>query len=103
MSRSQRTALVRAMGIPGRYVSGYFHPNPKGAIDEKVAVESHAWAEVWLGEWWPIDPTNEVPVGSRHVLMARGRSYRDVTPLKGVYSGSPSSPPPGLVEMPRRA
>jgi transglutaminase-like putative cysteine protease len=26
-------------------------------------------------------------VGSRHVLLARGRDYADVRPLSGIYSG----------------
>ncbi len=75
----------------------------QGAIGETVVGESHAWAEVWLGDWWPVDPTNPVPVGSSHVLVARAREYRDVTPLKGIYSGSPSSTPTVLVELTRRA
>lgn len=96
-------ALLRAMGIPARYVSGYFHPGSEAAIGETVVGESHAWAEVWLGDWWPVDPTNPVRVGSSHVLVARGREYRDVTPLRGIYSGSPSSTPTVLVEITRRA
>jgi transglutaminase-like putative cysteine protease len=26
-------------------------------------------------------------VGSRHVLLARGRDYADVRPISGIYSG----------------
>jgi len=80
-------ALTRPLGIPARYVSGYLHPAPHPDIGTVHRGESHAWAEVWLGDWVPIDPTNgEVP-GLRHVLVARGRDYRDVAPLRGVYSG----------------
>ena len=56
-----------------------------------------------MGGWSPFDPTNDVPVGERHVLVALGRDYRDVTPLKGVYSGSPSSTTSVTVELTRRA
>ncbi|MDQ1403642.1 MAG: hypothetical protein QOG03_1958 [Actinomycetota bacterium] len=93
--------LLRAMGIPARYVSGYLHPNPEAAVGEPVVGESHAWVEAWVGDWVAFDPTNTTPVGPRHVLVARGRDYRDVTPLKGVYSGAPMSVPTVAVELTR--
>jgi transglutaminase-like putative cysteine protease len=80
-------AMLRSVGLPARYVSGYLHPVPDAAIGEPVTGESHAWVEVWLGQWWAYDPTNRVPVGERHVVVARGREYGDVPPLKGVYRG----------------
>lgn len=96
-------AVLRSMGIPARYVSGYFLPKRDAAVDETVLGESHAWAEAWVGGWRPVDPTNPVDVAHRHVVVARGRDYRDVTPLKGVYSGSSSSTQTVRVEMTRRA
>jgi transglutaminase-like putative cysteine protease len=79
--------LARSLGIPARYVSGYLHPDRHALIGTAAQGQSHAWAEVWAGEWTPVDPTNgEVP-GLRHVIVARGRDYRDVAPLKGIYSG----------------
>jgi len=95
-------ALLRAMGIPARYASGYFHPRPDADPGETVHGESHAWAEAWTGGWQPFDPTNDVPVAERHVLVARGRDYRDVTPLKGIISGAPSATPDVLVELTRQ-
>jgi transglutaminase-like putative cysteine protease len=80
-------AMLRAVGLPARYVSGYLHPVPDARIGEEVSGESHAWVEVWLGAWWPYDPTNRIPIGERHVVVARGREYGDVSPLKGVYRG----------------
>lgn len=80
-------ALLRELGIPARYCSGYLHPDPDAAVGAEVTGESHAWVQVWLGSWWAYDPTNQVPVGERHVLVAHGRDYTDVTPLKGIYSG----------------
>jgi transglutaminase-like putative cysteine protease len=79
--------LLRAAGIPARYVSGYLHPGKQPAVGETVAGESHAWVEIWLGAWWGFDPTNGVPAGERHVVVAYGRDYVDVVPLKGVYAG----------------
>jgi transglutaminase-like putative cysteine protease len=80
--------VVRAMGIPARYVSGYMFPSPETDVGEDVAGESHAWVEVWTGDWYPPDPTHGVPVGERHVVVARGRDYGDVPPLKGIYRGA---------------
>jgi transglutaminase-like putative cysteine protease len=84
-------ALVRSLGIPCRYVSGYLHPKKDPALNETVEGQSHAWVEWWCGGWEGHDPTNGVPTGKRHVLVARGRDYTDVTPLKGIYNGPPSS------------
>ena len=41
-------ALTRAIGIPARYVSSYAFG--------KNGWEPHAYAEVWLGSWVPVDP-----------------------------------------------
>ena len=96
-------ALLRTMGIPARYASGYFHPQADAQIGDTVHGESHAWCEAWTGDWWPFDPTNAVAIGERHVLVARGRDYRDVPPLKGIVSGAPSTTPAVSVELTRHA
>ncbi|MGN9842071.1 transglutaminase family protein [Nonomuraea sp. H19] len=83
--------LLRAAGLPARYVSGYLHPRPDAEIGEAVAGQSHAWVEYWAGEWLPLDPTNRTYVGEAHVVVARGRDYSDVPPLKGIYQGPPGS------------
>ncbi|MDQ1705612.1 MAG: hypothetical protein QOF18_1978, partial [Frankiaceae bacterium] len=62
--------LLRAVGIPSRYVSGYLHPVADAECGVKVVGESHAWIEVWTGGWWGHDPTNDVAVGERHVTVA---------------------------------
>jgi transglutaminase-like putative cysteine protease len=80
-------ALLRAAGLPARYVSGYLHPAVEAGIGETMTGESHAWVEFWAGDWIAADPTSLAEVGSRHVLLARGRDYADVRPLSGVYSG----------------
>lgn len=83
--------LLRAMGIPARYVSGYLHSQPEAELGEVVRGESHAWIEAWTGGWWAYDPTNAIPIGERHAWVAVGRDYADVPPLKGIYSGGQSS------------
>lgn len=83
-------ALLRAAGVPARYVSGYLHTGNDARPGDTVSGESHAWVEAWLGDWWPFDPTNGVAVGERHAVVGRGRDYGDVPPLKGVHSaGTP--------------
>jgi transglutaminase-like putative cysteine protease len=82
---------LRGLGIPARYVSGYLHPKASADIGETVEGESHAWIEWWAGEWVGFDPTSLGPAGTDHVLVARGRDYTDVTPLKGIYAGPTGS------------
>ena len=96
-------AVLRAMNIPARYVSGYFYPNADGVVGVELLGESHAWVEAWTGEWLPHDPTNGVPVDERHVIVARGRDYYDVAPMRGIYSGPPGSSNEVSVKLTRRA
>ncbi len=96
-------ALLRAMGIPARYVSGYLHTKPDAAPKETVRGESHAWIEAWTGGWWGYDPTNGIPVGPRHIWVALGRDYADVAPLKGIYSGGDATALEVTVDITRLA
>jgi transglutaminase-like putative cysteine protease len=75
-------ALLRAVEVPARYVSGYVHrPNKES--------QSHAWCEAWLPDlgWLGIDPTNDRVVDERFVKVAVGRDFTDVPPNQGVYRG----------------
>ncbi|MBE0010728.1 MULTISPECIES: transglutaminase family protein [unclassified Arthrobacter] len=93
----------RSVGIPARYISGYLHPRSSAAVGEKVAGQSHAWVEWWDGEWRGWDPTNKGPVSDFHVSVARGRDYKDVSPLKGILSGGGGSTLNVTVEITRVA
>ena len=80
-------ALVRRLGIPARYVSGYlFH----GREDRSATGATHAWVEALLPGvgWVGFDPTNDVLAGPRHIRVAIGRDYADVPPTRGVYKGN---------------
>ena len=81
-------ALVRSLGVPARYVSGYlFHQiGQRGAPVEGA---SHAWVEVLLPQlgWVGLDPTNNLLAEDRHIRVAIGRDYADVPPTRGVYKG----------------
>jgi transglutaminase-like putative cysteine protease len=96
-------SLMRATGLPARYVSGYLHPDPKAEPGSTSVGQSHAWVEYWAGSWIALDPTSGAPVGERHVAVARGRDYGDVPPLKGIYHGPPDSDMQVTVEVTRLA
>lgn len=95
--------LLRSMGIPSRYVSGYLHPNPAAEIGVTVAGQSHAWIEAWTGAWWGYDPTNNIAINEQHVSVGVGRDYADVPPLKGIFSGGGSTDLEVVVEITRLA
>ena len=96
-------AVLRAAGIPARYASGYLYPALGGEVGVTFAGESHAWLDAWVGDWHPLDPTSGASVAERHVLVARGRDYTDVTPLKGVFHGGPGRSLDVTVELTRVA
>jgi len=80
--------LCRALKIPARYVSGYLYNGPADKL--KGAQASHAWLEVFIPghDWVGVDPTNRLQTNERHVKIAVGRDYADVSPLRGTYRGT---------------
>lgn len=86
-------ALLRRVGLPCRYVSGYIAPKAFGSSDEPTTIATHAWVEVLLPglDWVGVDPTNDIEAGLRHVRVAIGRDYADVPPTRGVYKGGAAS------------
>ncbi len=80
-------ALVRSLGIPCRYVSGYLYTNKQ---DRSTPDATHAWVEAYLPQtgWIGFDPTNNVLAGERHIRVAVGRDYNDVPPTRGVFKGN---------------
>lgn len=95
--------LLRSMGIPARYVSGYLHPNKKAKIDDTIDGQSHAWVQAWTGGWWNYDPTNDTEINEQYISVGVGRDYSDVSPLKGIYSGEGSTDLDVVVEITRLA
>ncbi|MFD8218905.1 transglutaminase N-terminal domain-containing protein [Streptomyces sp. NPDC059697] len=96
-------ALLRGLGLPTRYVSGYLHPEREAELHRPVAGQSHAWIEYWAGDWTGYDPTNSTRADESHVVVGRGRDYDDVTPHKGIYRGVAGGPPEVTVEFTRVA
>ncbi|KUI25384.1 transglutaminase family protein [Mycobacterium sp. GA-2829] len=95
--------LLRSMGIPARYVSGYLHPKGDAKIGDTVDGQSHAWVQAWTGGWWNYDPTNDTDIDERYISVGVGRDYADVSPLKGIYSGEGSTDLDVVVEVTRLA
>ena len=83
-------AALRSLGLPARYVSGYLLTDaPPGQPRLVGADASHAWVAVWcpVHGWVDLDPTNDVLPSMRHITLAWGRDYGDVSPLRGVVLG----------------
>jgi transglutaminase-like putative cysteine protease len=85
---------LRSIGLAARYVSGYIETDaPEGGERLIGADASHAWCSMWtpFAGWVEFDPTNgHLPV-NRHVTVAWGRDYADVTPVRGVMIGPSTS------------
>ena len=79
--------MLRRVGIPARYVSGYICPKDQELRGEGA---THAWVEVCIPfyGWMGLDPTNNCIANDRHVRLAIGRHFTDCTPVKGTYKGS---------------
>lgn len=78
-------AVCRSLGIPARYVSGYFY----AANEPDLA--SHAWADICIDvaqrRWVSIDVTHACLVDERHIRIAIGTDYTACPPIKGVREG----------------
>lgn len=94
---------LRMLGIPARYVSGYLHARPDVGVGETVVGESHSWLEWWAGRWYGWDVTHSTPIGAMQVAVARGRDYRDVSPVRGLVSTPAPSTLDVSVELTREA
>ena len=81
---------LRSRGLAARYVSGYIETAPPPGKERLIGADaSHAWFSVFhpgFG-WLDFDPTNNQLPTDRHITVAWGRDYADVTPLRGVAFG----------------
>ncbi|MEA2117225.1 transglutaminase family protein [Halovibrio sp. HP20-50] len=81
---------LRSLGLAARYVSGYLETQPPPGQPRLIGADaSHAWLAIWIPDWgWlALDPTNGTVAGEQHPVLAWGRDYADVAPLKGVMNG----------------
>lgn len=102
-------ALLREHDLGARYVSGYFFTSPDGPEGTSAEVQTHAWIEALLpveeesAVWFGTDPTNAIVAGRDHVKIGHGRTYRDVSPVEGSFSGDAQSTVESHVSMRRIA
>ncbi|MDB5578339.1 MAG: transglutaminase [Bradyrhizobium sp.] len=78
-------AVARTLGVPARYVGGYFH-----RADGVTAQEAgHAWAEAFVTDygWIAFDPTNGMCATDAHVRVAIGLDYLGAAPVRGTRYG----------------
>lgn len=84
-------ACLRGIGIPAGYVSGFLRTiPPPGKPRLEGADAMHAWVRAWVGAgmgWVEFDPTNDRPSGTDHIVVAYGRDYDDVAPVRGALRG----------------
>lgn len=94
-------ACLRSMGLPARYVSGYLLTQAApGTVKLKGSDASHAWVAVYVPDlpkeerWVDLDPTNDragwPSPGEDYVMLAVGRDFSDVSPIRGVIHGGAS-------------
>lgn len=85
-------AMLRHVGIPARYVSGYLYRGREDH-DRSTPDATHAWVDVLLPHlgWVGFDPTNNLIAHHRHIRTAVGRDYSDVPPTHGVFRGNTES------------
>lgn len=83
-------ACLRSLNLPARYVSGYLRTYPPPGRPRLVGADvSHAWVAAFSPDtgWLHVDPTNNVVATHNHVMLAWGRDYGDVSPLRGLILG----------------
>jgi transglutaminase-like putative cysteine protease len=75
---------AHSLGIPARFVGGYFHQADMG-----VAQSGHGWAEAYVADlgWVGFDPANGFCPTDAHVRVAVGLDSLGAAPLRGARYG----------------
>jgi len=78
-------SVMRLLGHPARYVSGYLMMNDRVEQDAM-----HAWAEAWFDGigWVGFDVSNGYSPDERYIRVATGLDYNDASPVSGLRFGS---------------
>ena len=78
-------AVCRSIGLPARYVSGYFY------AEGEPELASHAWVDVCTdpqaNHWLSLDVTHRCPADERHIRLAAATDYTACLPIKGLRRG----------------
>src|SRR5262249_1423364 len=78
-------AAVRSVGIPARYVGGYFR-RTDGVTEQDAG---HAWAEAFVPDlgWVAFDAANGICATDAHIRVAVGLDYLGAAPVRGMRYG----------------
>jgi transglutaminase-like putative cysteine protease len=107
-------AGLRHLGFSAAYVSGYLlTQTAPGQARMLGADASHAWVAVFVpglehhpsGGWLHVDPTNDRwgwgSPGPDYAIIAMGRDFADVSPLRGILRGGDAAAPEVKVTVER--
>jgi len=78
-------SVMRLLGHPARYVSGYLMMNDR--VDQDAM---HAWAEAWFDGvgWVGFDVSNGYSPDERYIRVATGLDYNEASPVSGLHFSS---------------
>ena len=81
--------IARALGVPARYVSGYFRGGEDALAQHGSHKAGHAWAEAHVLDlgWVGFDPANGVCTTDQHARVAVGLDYLGAAPVRGAHYG----------------
>lgn len=96
---SAATLLLRAAGIPARYVTGYSVTGDANQWNTVRGDQAHAWVEYYMGGWMVLDPTpstsveaQEPPPAVETPLPPNDSDYQEDDLPSQVPSTAPSEP-----------
>ena len=77
-------AAARGMGLPARYVNGYYLSG-----SDEPSEAHHAWGEVWMDGlgWVGFDPANRTCPTDAYVRLATGLDSASAAPIRGTRLG----------------
>lgn len=89
-------AAARSIGVPARYVNGYFYSEGGEASEAH-----HAWAEAWVDGlgWVGFDPANRMCPTDHYVRLATGLDATSAAPIRGNRRGGTNEALDVLVEV----
>jgi transglutaminase-like putative cysteine protease len=78
-------AAARSLGIPARYIGGYFRP--EDGVSEQDA--GHTWAEAFVPDlgWVAFDAANGMCPNDAYIRVAVGLDHLGGAPLRGTHYG----------------